>query len=158
MRIAAACGLTLALLGACTSDDKKSATPAAAGDAVPSTAVRPVDTSFTGQNSAQFCALAKTYSDRSANVSSAPSSAQLRTLSQDARNAITQAADVAPGEIKADAQVVSKAFVGLFTELERANFDPAKVSPAAFSDLQTPELSTATTRFQAYLRNVCGIK
>jgi hypothetical protein len=156
VRILAACGLALVVLGGCSSDDPKpSATPTTLGGG-PTTTVRPVDTSFTGANSAQFCALAKTYIDRSSNLGAGATSAQLRTASQDARTAITQAAAAAPAEIKNDAQTVSNAFVALFTELERANFDPTKLSPTALAPLQTPELATATTRFQAYLHQVCG--
>jgi len=156
LRILAACGLALALLGGCTSDDRKLAAPPSTSVAPPPTTVVSVNTSFTGANSAQFCALAKTYSDKFANVGTANTPAQLRTISQDARTAISQAAAAAPAEIKADAQVVSTAFVALFTELERANFDITKVSPAAFASVQTPEVATATTRFQAYLKTVCG--
>lgn len=155
VRILAACGLALVVLAGCSNrDSKPSATPTTA--AGPTTTLRPVDTSFTGANSAQFCALAKTYIDRSSNLGTGATAAQLRVASQDARTAISQAAAIAPAEIKSDAQTVSNAFVTLFNELERANFDPAKVSPAALAPLQTPELSTATTRFQAYLRQVCG--
>jgi hypothetical protein len=156
LRLLALCGLALALLAGCTSDDKKLATPASTSVAPLPTTVVPVNTSFTGQGSAQFCALAKTYSDKFANVGTANTPAQLRSISQDASTAISQAAAAAPAEIKADAQVVSNAFVALFAELQRANFDITKVSPTAFTSLQTPEVSTATTRFQAYLRTVCG--
>ena len=156
-RLLTACGLALLVLGGCSSSDPKpTSTPTTAAGG-PSTTLPPVATSFTGQGSAQFCALAKTYTDRSASLGANLTQAQLRTASQDARTAITQAAAAAPAEIKADAQAVSDAFAALFDELNRANFDPSKVSPAALAPLSSPQLSTATTRFEAYLHSVCGI-
>ncbi len=156
------CGLALVLLTGCSSGggkDTASSTPTTAAPAAtgPSTTVRPVDTSFTGQNSAQFCTLAKTYNERFSNVNAASSPAQLRTAAQEGRTAINQAASAAPAEIKPDVQVIATAFTALFTELEKANFDVSKMSPAALSSLQAPEFQASTTRFQAYLRTVCGI-
>jgi hypothetical protein len=158
-RLLATCGLAAALLAGCSSDDNKATTaPTTAGTtaaAGPTTTVRPVDTSFTGQNSGQFCDLAKTYNDRFAKVGAATTPAQLKTVSQDARNAISQAAAVAPSEIKNDATIVSNGFSSLFTELDKANYDVTKVSPGAFGALQSPEFQTASIRLQAYLANVC---
>ena len=158
----AACGVALVLLTGCSrgggkdtaSSPTTTAAPAATG---PSTTVRPVDTSFTGQNSAQFCTLAKTYNDRFSNVNAAATPAQLRTVTQEGRTAINQAVTAAPAEIKPDVQVIATAFTALFTELEKVNFDVSKVSPAALGSLQAPEFQASTTRFQAYLRSVCGI-
>ena len=59
------------------------------------TTVRPVDTSFTGQNSAQFCNLAKTYNDRFTSVGSAVQVRKAATLMNSAwamfRNLSTRA-------------------------------------------------------------------
>jgi hypothetical protein len=149
------------VLAACSgSNGKKLATPSSSTTPVatgPTTTIRPVDTSFTGQNSAQFCALAKTYNDRFGNVGTASTPAQLRTVTQDGRTAINQAAAAAPSEIKPDVQVLADAFGTLFTELDKVNFDPTKVSAAAFAPLQTPQFQTSTVRFQAYLKSVCGV-
>lgn len=158
--VLAACGLVVLLLAGCSSGGgKKVASPSASAPAStgPTTTVRPVDTSFTGQNSAQFCTLAKTYNDRFSNVGSASTPAQLKSVTQDGRTAIDQAAAAAPAEIKPDVQVLANAFGTLFTELEKVNFDPTKISAAAFAPLQAPEFQASTLRFQAYLKSVCGV-
>ena len=153
-------GLALALLGGCSNGDgdKQASPTTVAGPASgPATTVRPVDTSFTGQNSAQFCALAKTYNDRFKTVGAASTPAQLRAVAQDGRTAINDAVAAAPAEIKPDVQVLANAFANLFTELERVNFEVSRVPPAAFAPLQAPEFQASTTRFQAYITRVCGI-
>jgi hypothetical protein len=154
----AAAGVALALLAGCSGDDQASPTSTSAPVATgPTTTIRPVDTSFTGQNSAQFCTLAKTYNDRFSNFSTASTPSQLRTVTQEGRTAITQAATAAPAEIKPDVQVIANAFTALFDELEKVNFDINKLSPTSLGSLQAPEFQASTTRFQAYLRSVCGI-
>jgi len=149
--------LATAVLAGCSSSDKGETAAPSTTSGAPTTTIRPVDTSFTGQNSAQFCTLAKTYNDKFANVGTASSPAQLRTLVQDGRTAVNAARDAAPPEIKADAQALANAFNMLFVELEKVNFDATKVPLAAFSALQAPEFQSATVRFQAYLKNVCGV-
>ena len=159
----ATCALALGMLGGCSSGDgEPDAAPTTAGGSAttvagPATTVRPVDTNFTGQDSAQFCTLAKTYNERFAGVDANATPAQLRTVAQEGRTAIDQTVTAAPAEIKPDVQVVASAFGALFTELERVGFDVSRLSPSAFAALQTPEFQASTTRFQAYLPNVCGV-
>ena len=153
-----ACGLALLVLTGCSSGgDDKDAAPAAS--TAPTTTVRPADPNFTGQGSAEFCALARTYTERSANVGNPASSspAQLRTLANEGRTAITQAANAAPLEIKADVQLIATTFTALLAELEKVNYDFAKITPAVFAPLQTPEFGRASQRFQVYTRDVCKI-
>ena len=155
-----ACGLALLVLTGCSGgDDDKDAAPAAStAPAGPTTTARPADPTFTGQGSGEFCSLARTYTERFANVRSPASSpAELRTLANEGRTAITQAANAAPPEIKADVQLIATTFSGLLAELEKANFDTTKIAPAAFAPLQTPEFGRASQRFQAYSRDVCKI-
>jgi len=123
----------------------------------PTTTVRPVDTSFTGQDSAGFCGLARAYDERSTALGSSPTPEQLRTAVQEGQAAISQAVGSAPAEIKSDVEVLAAAFGTVVKELETANFDARGVSPAAFQQMQAPEFQAATTRFQAYMRNVCGV-
>lgn len=138
-------------------DAASSATTATTAPGGATTTVRAADPNFTGQNNAQFCGLAKTYSERSGSVSKATSPAELRAGVQESRNAINELASAAPAEIKADVQILANAFGSLFSELEKADFDPTRVSVSAFAPLQAPEFSQATMRFQAYLKTVCGI-
>ena len=138
-------------------DDSASDTTAPPASASTPTTVRPVDTSFTGQNSAQFCTLARTYNERFSKVSANPTAAELRTLTREGQTAITQAVNAAPAEIKKDVEVISTGFNGLLAELEKVNFDVARLPPTALNALSAPEFSQSTTRFQSYLRSVCGV-
>lgn len=123
----------------------------------PTTTVRPVDTSFSGANSALFCGLARTYNERFSKASANPTPAELRTVSREGQTAITQAVNAAPPEIKKDVEVIAAAFGSLLVELEKVNFEAAQLTPSALGSLSTPEFGQATTRFQAYVRNVCGV-
>lgn len=156
-----ACGLALLVLTGCSSggDDKDAAPAVSTAPSAPTTTAQPADPKFTGQGSSEFCTLARTYSERSANVSNPASSspAQLRAVANEAKTAITQAANAAPPEIKADVQLISTTFTTLLAELDKVNYDFSKITPAVFAPLQTPEFGRASQRFQAYTRDVCKI-
>jgi len=158
----AACGVAVLILAGCSGGDDDEAAPATSAPAAtssggPTTTVRPVDTSFTGQNSAQFCDLARTYSERFSSVGSSPTPAQLRTVTREGQTAIAQAVNAAPAEIKPDVQVLANTFGNLLSELEKVNFEITRLPPAALQGLQAPDFTQSTTRFQAYIRTVCGI-
>lgn len=157
-RFLAAFAIASVVLTGCSGGDDDEAAPTTSAQAGgPTTTMRPVDTSFTGQNSAEFCTLARTYNERFTSVGSNPSPAQLRTVTREGQTAITQAVNAAPAEIKPDVEVLARTFTGLLTELERVNFEVARLPPAALQSLQAPEFQASTTRFQAYIRTVCGI-
>lgn len=151
--------LLVALTG-CSSGSKSpkssptTASPTASG---PTTTLRPVDTSFTGQGSAAFCNLAKTYSDQSKTLSTATTPTQLRTTLRDGRAAIDQAVSAAPAEIKSDVAVLAAAFGDVVDAFDKAGYDPNKVPATALAKLQAPEFQTATIRLQAYLRTICKV-
>ena len=65
--------------------------------------------------------------------------------------------NAAPAEIKPDVEVIARTFGALLTELENVGFEAAKLPPAAIQSLQAPEFAQSTTRFQAYIRTVCGV-
>lgn len=155
----AACGVALIVMAGCSGGDDKDAasnttTPPAGGA---TTTVLSTNTSFTGQNSAQFCTLAKTYTERSAKVSSTPSAAELRTLTREGQTAISQAAAAAPAEIKRDVEIVAAGFNTLASELDKVNYDAARLPTTAFTSFSSPEFTQASTRFSAYIRTVCGV-
>ena len=161
-KVLAACGIALLVLTGCSGgDDDKSAAPttapSGAANTGPTTTVRPVDTSFTGQNSTQFCALARTYNERFTSVSGNSTPAQLRTLSREGQTAISQAVSAAPAEIKKDVEVIANTFNVFLAELEKVNFEAARLSPNALQALSAPEFQQATLRFQSYSRTVCGV-
>ncbi len=154
-------GISLLVLAGCGGgDDKKetsSPTTVAAQPGGPSTTLRPVNTSFTGQGSAQFCNLARTYNERFTSVGGNPSPAQLRAVSREGQTAITQAVNTAPPEIKRDVEVLATTFSTLIAELEKVNFEVNRLQPSALGALSAPEFTQATTRFQAYIKAVCGV-
>ena len=157
-RTLAACGVALLVLAGCSGgDDDEDAAPTTTVAAGTPTTVRPVDTSFTGQNSAEFCGLARTYNDRFTEVGANPSPAELRTVTREGQTAINDAVRSAPAEIKPDVEVLARTFTNLLTELERVNFEASRLPPAAIQSLSAPEFQQSTTRFQAYIRSVCGI-
>lgn len=158
----AACGAALLVLAGCSGGiDRRTApttlTTVGAGVSGPTTTALPVNTSFTGQDSAKFCALAKTYNEGFTKVGANPTPAELRVVAREGQTAISNAISAAPAEIKKDVEVLASAFTALLNELEKVNFEVAKVAPAAFSQLQSPEFQQSTTRFQAYSRTVCGL-
>lgn len=144
-------------MAGCSGDDDDSATPTTVAAAGPTTTILSTNTSFTGQNSAQFCGLARTYNERFSKVSASPTAAELRTLTREGQTAITQAVNAAPAEIKKDVEVISAAFNGLLAELEKVNFEVTRLPPTAFGTLSSPEFTQATTRFNSYVRTVCGV-
>ncbi len=147
----------LALAGCSGGDDDKAAPTTTSPPAGPSTTLRPVDTSFTGQGSGQFCNLARTYNDRFTSVAPNATPAQLRTVAREGQTAIRQAQEVAPAEIRSDVQTIATTFGELLADLERANFDTTKLTAATFTRLQAPEFQRSSQRFQAYLRDVCKV-
>ena len=155
-----ACGLALLVLTGCSGggDDKDAAPAASTAPAGPTTTAPPADPKFTGQGSAEFCNLARTYTERFAGVANPASTpAQLRSIANEGRTAIAQAANTAPPEIKDDVQLISTTFTALLAELEKVNYDFSKITPAVFAPLQTPEFGRASQRFGAYSRDVCKI-
>lgn len=149
----------IALSTSCSggSDDASSPATSAATTTLsqPSTTLRPVDTSFTGVGSADFCNLGKAFNDRFTNIGTPSTPAQLRTAMGEARNAITQAVAVAPPEIRTDMQVLSTAIGEFFSALDRVNFDANRLDLSSLRAFQAPEFVTASLRLEAYLKNVC---
>jgi hypothetical protein len=150
-----ACALSLLFLVGCR-DGSKEAAPTEA-PAAPAAAGSPVDTAFTGQGSATFCNLAKSYNVQSTKVGATGSPAEVRTAVQESKTAINQAVGAAPPEIRADVQVIATAFTGLADAFEKGNYEPAKVDLTSLQKFQTPQFQASSDRFQAYLRNVCKV-
>jgi hypothetical protein len=110
-----------------------------------------------GADSARFCELFRTYSDRLSGLNRSTSTpAQVRQFAQDLGPAIQQAVAVAPAEIKADATLVAGAATDYLAALQRAGYDLNKVPPEAAAKFQAPDVAAAFGRLQAYGANVCG--
>jgi hypothetical protein len=113
---------------------------------------------FSGAGSARFCELVRTYRDRLAGLTGPSSTpAQRRQFGQELGPAIRQAVAVAPAEIKADVTLVAGAATDYLAALEKAGYDFGKVPPDALERFQAPDVMAASSRLEAYSRNVCGI-
>jgi hypothetical protein len=151
--VPAACLVALLPLTGC-SDDKKNdgATPSSEGTA---TTARPVDTSFTGEGSEEFCRFITTFTEGSQNVSPTASAAELETSFREALTAIDQAVSVAPGEIKNDVVSIADTFERVVTAVSTADFNLDRVDASTLEALQSPGFLDAVTRLQAYLTSIC---
>lgn len=156
-----ACGLALVLLTACSGgDDDNDAAAPTTTTAPPTTVAAGGSTtvpSFTGQGSAQFCGLARTYNDRFTSVNPNATPAQLRTVAREGQTAISEAVSSAPAEIKPDIEVLARTFTALLAELEKVNFELPRLPPEALQSLSAPDFQRSTQRFQTYLRDVCKV-
>ena len=72
------------------------------------------------------------------------------------RTSVAESATIAPAEIKRDVEVVADAFTTLVRELEAVNYDITRIPPAVALRFMSAELESASTRVEAYARNVCG--
>jgi hypothetical protein len=149
--VPAACLVALLPLAGC-SDDKDDG---ASQSAVTATTVRPVDTSFTGEGSEEFCRFITTFTEGSQNVSPTASPAELETSFREALTAIDQAVSVAPGEIKGDVVSIADTFERVVTAVSTADFNLERVDATALEALQSEGFLDAVTRLQAYLTSIC---
>lgn len=148
-----ACLVALLPLIGCSDDDKNDgATPTSAGTA---TTARPVDTSFTGEGSEEFCQFITTFTEGSQNVSPTASPAELETSFREALAAIDQAVSVAPGEIKNDVTSIADTFERVVTAVSTADFNLDRVDTTTLEALQSEGFLDAVTRLQAYLTTIC---
>ncbi|HVF13461.1 MAG TPA: hypothetical protein VM942_02620 [Acidimicrobiales bacterium] len=147
--VTAACVVAILPLAGCSDDKKKEAAPTS------ETSVRPVDTSFSGQDSAEFCTFITTFTEGSQNVSPTASPAELEASFQKALAAIDQSVAVAPVEIKGDVSAIRDTFDTVVTAVSDAGFDLARVDPSALQALQGEGFLDSVTRLQAYLTTVC---
>ena len=153
-RAMATLALLTVLLAGCggDSDDEAGGTTTTTA---PATSVS-VDTNFTGEGSERFCQLARSYLERTDQLT-VSNPEQLRAAVTEAEANITETVAAAPAEIKGDAQVVAGAFTNLVRVLEQAGYDFTKVPPDALSGLQRPEVQASTQRLSAYAQKVCGL-
>ena len=112
--------------------------------------------SFSGAGSDPFCAQIRGFGDRFGQllVSREPDAA--RAFFTSAQEAVSSLAELAPAEIRADMTVLVGAFQRLLDDLRAADFDVARLPPAANATFEAPEVRTAGTRLDAYKRQVCG--
>jgi hypothetical protein len=114
-----------------------------------------VDTTFSGEGSDTFCQQIRTYAESQRRLGGA-ANADVRAVYSDAARAVNESAAIAPSEIKRDVEVVAEAFTTLVRELEAVNYEITRIPPAVALRFMSAELQSATTRVEAYARNVCG--
>ncbi len=153
--VPAACLVALLVLVGCSGSDYDDA-GGTSTTAVTPTTVRPVNTSFTGQGSAEFCQFIRTFTAGSQSVSPTASPAELEVELQKSLDAINQAVDVSPAEIKGDVVAIADTFDTVVTAISKASFDLTKVDGSALAALQADSFLDAVTRLQAYLSQYCG--
>src|SRR5205085_6197094 len=102
--VPAACLIAALALAGCSSDSNGKNTAAATSTtaaAITST-TRTVDTRFTGEGSGEFCQFITAFSASQQSVSPTATPASLEAAFRESLDAIDQAVDVAPAEIKPD--------------------------------------------------------
>lgn len=113
-----------------------------------------VDTTFTGQGSAAYCQLSKSYADAAARLGPNPD-AQLRQAYEDAARDMQAAVAVAPAEIKGDAQIVADGFGGLIAALQGVDYDFTRLPPDVVARFMDDDFRRASIRLTAYGKNIC---
>lgn len=152
-----------ALLVACSDGNdgpggESAARTTVVGGQVTSTTLIPVDTSFTGEGADEYCRLASDYAVASKQLmGQGGANPDLKQLFRDAAESITQAVGLAPPEIQSDATIVARDFGALISGLENVDYDFTRVPPDVIARLQSAEYKMASTRIEAYSKNVCRI-
>ena len=156
-RLAVLAGVVVPLaLTACGGGSSKEKQAAPAASAPSSTAAsQPVGTSFTGEGSADYCRLARDYSESSKKFNAPNTPDELRQVFQEAQNDIHSALAVAPAEIKADVQTIATGLSSIIKAMEAAGYDVTRLGTTPPS--LPPNFDAASQRIDAYTRDVCHL-
>jgi hypothetical protein len=119
------------------------------------TTVRPVDTSFTGVGSAEFCAFIPSLLDASQSVPASASPAQIKAGLETSLAAFDKAVAVAPPDIKDAVVTISDAVKAVSAALAAADYDATRIDPAVARLLLEDRFSDASVRLKAYLDKYC---
>jgi hypothetical protein len=152
-----ALGLPLAFSACSGGSSDKQASPASATTAAPSAgaATQPVNTSFTGSGSDDYCKLARDYSDSAKKFNAPTTPDQLRAVFHEAQTDIQSALAVAPPEIKADVQTIATGLSSIVAAMEAANYDVTRLATTPPS--LPANFDAASQRIDAYTRDVCHL-
>jgi ABC-type phosphate transport system substrate-binding protein len=141
-------------LGACGGGSKKEQAAAPTTVATAGT-TQPVDTTFTGAGSADYCRLAQDYSQSSSKFNTPNTPDELRAVFQEAQSDIRSALAVAPPEIKADVQTIATGLDSIVKSMEAAGYDVSRLGATPPS--LPPNFDAASQRIDAYTRDVCHL-
>ena len=146
---------SLALTGCGGGSNDKQAASALTTVAASPASSQPVDTSFTGEGSADYCRLARDYSESSKKFNAPNTPDELRQVFQEAQNDIQSALAVAPPEIKGDVQTIATGLGSIVKAMEAAGYDVNRVGATAPS--LPSNFDAASQRVDAYTRDVCHL-
>ena len=149
---------SLLVLGGCSGGSKGSQAKGPTTTGVPAgatAATGPPDTSFTGAGSAEYCRLSRDYAASAKKFAVPTNAAELRQVFEEAAKDIKAVLAVAPPEIKADVQTVANGLASIMAVMAAANYDETRFADTPPS--LPPNFDTASTRIDAYSRNVCGL-
>ena len=154
--VATASFVALVALAGCSSDSKDdNASGVTSTSAATVTTVRPVDTSFTGVGSSEFCAFIPSLLDASQSVPASATPAQIRAGLDSSVAAFDEAVAVAPPDIKDAVVTIADAVKGVSAALAAADYDATKIDPSVARLLLEDRFSDASVRLKAYLDKFC---
>lgn len=103
----------------------------------------------------RFCELLRSYNDKYNRTRNVTEPEQLRDLLRTARTDVREAQEVAPPEIKADAEIVARIIDEYVRELEKVDFRTNRIPAEMVQRLLSPEFLGAAQRIEAYGRANC---
>jgi hypothetical protein len=170
--LVAGAALVALVLAGCGGDNSSSSSAASSATTAAASAsgsnASTTTPSFTGNGSAAFCAFAKDLQSSDIGNSLNGDSTNVKDDLAKVRDAMNQAKDKAPDEIKADVATVAEAFQKYDDLLAKYGYDPQKLTDAAQKDpqvlaqatavLSDPKYEAASDRVSAYAEQVCGLK
>jgi hypothetical protein len=103
----------------------------------------------------RFCELLRSYNDKYNRTRNVTDAEQLRDLLRTARTDVKEAQEVAPLEIKPDAELVARVIDEYVQELEKVDFETRRIPVEMVQRLLSPEFLGAAQRVEAYGRANC---
>jgi hypothetical protein len=139
----------LVILTACGGDDDESTSGTTVPAATPTTAA---GTTFTGEGSQEFCAIARANiaSVQQAVLAFASNPTDGANLLKDVAPKVRDTAARAPAEIKPAVTVLAESFEKLLDDIDAGNSD--------YSAINSPEFREAAQALTSYGTQVCGIR
>ncbi len=103
----------------------------------------------------RFCELLRAYNDKYNRTRNVTEPEQLSELLRDARRDVRETQEVAPPEIKGDAEIVARVLTEYVDELEKVDYQTSRVPPEMVQRLLSPDFLAAAQRLEAYGRATC---
>ena len=112
---------------------------------------------FTGQGSAEYCRLSRSFGDALDKLGQPGSPDELRAYYRQVADSVQQSVKVAPPEIKSDVQVIADTLTALVNALDKINFDTNRIRelPASLIN-QVQQADASFSRAADYEHQFCG--